>query len=312
MKHQIIGWNIRNIDVGIDGFMSPLDMHQSINQLEKLPVLSEIAHRLLKLSCDPLADARKLAEVVMLDASLTSQVIHWANSPLYGYKGRIESVQEAISTVLGYDYVLNLALGIAAMKPLSLPIEGPLGSWRQWQHNLSSSYLMDKINRLISSERQVSGDQVQLAALLHNLGFLLMGSQFEEEFNYLRKLVVKNPELAVIRIEDFVMATNHTLLGTWLMRAWGMPKSVIHVVYHHHNPFYRGEDALLNLITFYNDYLLGKLGVGDATTQQCPDSVYDILDISEDQEKALLDEINAQLPDIAQTVDALVRPGGRC
>ncbi len=310
MKQQIISWNISNIDAGAHRFMSPLDMRQSISRLEKLPTLPEIAHRLMHLMGDPLADARKLAEIVMLDPSLTSQVIRWANSPLYGYKGRIESVQDAISRVLGYDYVLSLALGIAAMGPLSLPVDGPLGSRRQWRHNLSSSYLMDKINQQISAENRLSNDQIQLAALLHNMGFLLLGSQFEQEFVYLNRLVAANPDLAVIRIEDFAMATNHTLLGAWLMRAWALPGPIVNVVFHHHNPFYRGEDYLLNLVTFYNDCLLGKLGIGDAVIQHCPGDIYDILGLSEDNEKDLLEDMRGQLSAIEQTVDALMRPVG--
>ncbi len=251
MKPQIMSWNIRNIDSGVKGISPLIDMRQSIARLEELPVLPEIAHRLMKLMGDPLADAKKLAEIVMLDPLLTSQVIRWANSPLYGYKGKIESVQDAISRVLGFDYVLSLALGIAAMEPLNLPVDGPLGSRRLWQQNLSSSYLMDKINKQLAQENRLSNDQVQLAALLHNLGFLLLGSQFEAEFDYLNKLIAANPGLAIIRVEDFAMATNHTLLGVWLMRAWAMPGPVINVVFHHHNPFYRGKDYQLNLITFY-------------------------------------------------------------
>jgi len=201
---------------------------------------------------------------------------------------------------------LSLALGIAAMEPLNLPVDGPLGSRRLWQQNLSSSYLMDKINKQLAQENRLSNDQVQLAALLHNLGFLLLGSQFEAEFDYLNKLIAANPGLAIIRVEDFAMATNHTLLGVWLMRAWAMPGPVINVVFHHHNPFYRGKDYQLNLITFYNDYLLGKLGIGDAMIQSCPEVVYKILHISEKNEQALLDEMMFKLSDIDLTVNALV------
>ena len=85
-----------------------------------------------------------------------------------------------------------------------------------------------------------------------------------------------------------------------------MPRSIINTVFHHHNPFYRGEDYQLCLITFYNDYLLGQLGVGDAAIQSCPGVVYEILQISEDDEKVLLEAMQSCLPDIEYTVDTLI------
>ena len=55
-----------------------------------------------------------------------AQVVSWAASPYYAAPGKIKSVHDAIVRVLGFDLVLNLALGLALGRSLSLPkhIEG--------------------------------------------------------------------------------------------------------------------------------------------------------------------------------------------
>ena len=60
MKPQIMSWNIRNIDSGVKGISPLIDMRQSIARLEELPVLPEIAHRLMKLMGDPPGRCKKI------------------------------------------------------------------------------------------------------------------------------------------------------------------------------------------------------------------------------------------------------------
>ncbi len=305
MESHIINWTLKSINAPLDTFSPPVDMHKSISQIKALPPLPEIAHRIMQLASDPYSDAQKLAEIVELDPLLTAQVIRWASSPLYGYRGKIYSVQDAISRVLGYDYVLNLAMGLSAMSPLKTPKEGTVGAKEQWRQSLASSFLMSKLSQKILPENRPNPQQVQLAALLHNIGFFLLGHQFNDEFHYLDKLITANPALPVLRIENFAFGTDHTQLGTWLMHTWSMPKPIIDVVHHHHNPYYRGENHALNLLTYLSDALLGKIGLGDAINQDCPSIVFEQLHLSDTIGENLLDDLSDNLQAIDSTAETL-------
>lgn len=305
MEPQLINWTLKSISTPLHVFSPPKDMHESISQIKELPPLPEIGQRILELASDPYADAKKLGEIVELDPLLTAQVIRWASSPLYGYRGKICSVQDAISRVLGFDFVMNLAMGLVAMSPLKTPKEGPVGAQEQWRQALASCYLMPKLWQKILPEHRPNLKQVQLAAMLHNIGFLLLGHQFEDEFHYLDKLVRANPTLPVTRIENFAFGTDHTQLGAWLMHSWSMPKPIIDVVHHHHNPYYRGENRILNLLTALNDYLLGRLGIGDAIVLEYSGSVFEQLHISDTIGDTLIDELNDNLQAIDSTAELL-------
>ncbi len=305
MEPHLINWTLKSISNPLDAFLPPAEMRQSISTIKELPPLPEVGRRVMSLASDPLSDAKKLAEVIELDPLLTTQVIRWAGSALYGYRGKIYSVQDAISRVLGYDYVLNLVMGLTALSPLKTPQEGPLGSTEQWRHALASSHLMLKLSQNIPLERRPDPKKIQLAALLHNIGFLLLGHQFPDEFHYLDKLTRANPGLPVIRIENFAFGTDHSQLGGWLMRTWSMPKPVIDVIHHHHNPSYRGDNHILNLLTYLNDTLLGRIGIGDATSQDYPSTVFEQLHLSEIKTENLLDDLSDNLQAIESMAETL-------
>jgi HD-like signal output (HDOD) protein len=303
---DLLKWTQSTISQNANGFLPPADMQRSINQVKELPPLPATANRILQLASDPLADAKKLAEIIELDPLLSIQVIRWASSPLYGYRGKINSVQDAIAKVLGFDYVLNLTFGLATLSPLKTPVNGIIGTQSLWIQALASTKLMPIIAQKMPVDIRPASEQLFLAGLIHNIGFLLLGDQFSDEYAYLNKLINTNPTLSINSIENFAFGIDHSQLGAWLMQSWSMPKPILDVVYHHHNPNYRGKNYRLNLLVYLNDYLLGKMGIGDAMNQQCPDTVFEQLNIIEKDCIEIMKQLSQNIDDIKTTVDSLL------
>jgi HD-like signal output (HDOD) protein len=305
MQPSLINWTLNVIDSQACGFTPPEDMRQKISQIKSLPPLPDIAHRILMLGSDPLADAGKLGELIEQDPLLTAQVIRWASSSFYGYRGKITSVQDAITRVLGFDFVFNLALGLAALTPLKTPRDGPIGTKMFWTHSMASTHLMKALSEKIPAPNRPEAQQIFLAALLHNIGFPLLGDQFPEEFSYLNTLIMANPTLTVFNLENFAFGVDHTMLGAWLMNTWSMPKPLIDIAYHHHNPCYRGDNYQLNLLTFLSDCLLGQISIGDAKHQSCQDEVFTQLQLSVATCNEILDKLSDTVESIAATSEIL-------
>ena len=306
MEINLLKWTQSTINQDISSFLPPADMRQSISQVKELPPFPATANRILQLASDPLADAKKLSDIIELDLILATQVIRWASYALYGFRGKINSVQDAITKVLGFDFVFNLALSLAALTPLNSPTEGTIGTKSLWIQSLASTRLMTAIAQKIPAENRPLSQHIFLAGLMHNIGFILLGHQFKDEYSYLRKLIDANPTLIINTIENFAFGFDHALLGAWLMRSWSMPKPVLDVVYHHHNPNYRGENYHLNLLVFLNDSLLGKMGIGDAVNQLCPENVFEQLSVKPTDCEQLLDNFEQDIDGIKATVESLL------
>ena len=304
MQSMLIHWALSAIN-SKSGFTPPLDMREAISGIRALPPLPGTAARIIELISDPKADVDELARIIELDPILAAQIIRWASSALYGYRGKITTVRNAIIRVLGFNFVLDMALGLAVMAPLRAPKAGAMGTRVFWIHALASTRLMLKLAKITPAEVDIKSEEIFLAALLHNIGFPLFGHQFPTEFGYLEQLIKVNPTLSVYNLETFAFGVNHAQIGTWLMEAWAMPKVISDIVYHHHNPFYRGENYQLNVLTYINDYLLGQMGIGDGVNQICPDEAWAILGLEPAMGFNILDDLQDEIQAITEMADSL-------
>lgn len=305
MDSNLVNWTLNNISPQPKGCMPPMDMRDSVAQIKALPPLPGSAVRIINLISDPKADVAKLAEIIELDPLLTAQIIRWASSSLYGYRGKITTVHDAITRVLGFNFVLDLALGLAVLAPLKAPRGGVIGTRMFWIHALASTRLMKKITEKLPALSGMNLQEVFLAGLMHNIGFPLLGHQFPNEFGYLSNLIEKNPLLTVFNLETFSFGVNHAEIGAWLMSAWSMPRAITDIVYHHHNPYYRGENHQLNLLTYLNDCLLGQMGIGDSVNQAWPEELWEQLRIDKSECLQILDSQHDELEKIISTAESL-------
>jgi HD-like signal output (HDOD) protein len=244
-------------------------IEKRIEQVYQLPTMPEMGRRIMLLQSDPNAGALQLANIVQLDPSLAAQVIRYASSAYYGYRGRINNIHDAICHVLGYDLVLNLALGLAAGRSFRIPDEGPLGLTRFWEHAILSAVLAQKIGACVPGERRPKSGFSYLCGLLHDFGVLLLGHLFLPEFRLLNKFAAAHPDKTLTELEGRllgmggardVLAMGHARIGAWLMQAWKMPDAIVLTLLEHHNPDYRGEHEVMVHSLQLIDFLLIHAG----------------------------------------------------
>ncbi|HET8848706.1 MAG TPA: HDOD domain-containing protein, partial [Marinobacter sp.] len=92
------------------------EVADKLQRLYRLPPMPALALRILRLTANTEATARELAELIEFDPSLTAQIMRYARSALFHYPGQINSVQEAVTRVLGFDRVAHIAMGIASVR----------------------------------------------------------------------------------------------------------------------------------------------------------------------------------------------------
>ena len=267
------------------------NIRDRINKIEQLPAMPHIATKLLSLRNNPDSTIEQLAEVITIDPAISAQVIRYANSPFFGQAGRIKSLQDAIFRVLGYEAVMHLSLGIAMGKVFHLPNGGPVGQTRIWQNATYSAALCQKLATKTGSNTRTQPGLAYLSALLHNIGFMLMGQLFKHEFQWLNKVIQAEHESPVTLIEQRLLGVNHTEVAAMLMDNWNMPKEVIAVAQHHHNDNYEGEFADYVKLMQIADRLLKNHNMSDASSEEIPTELYEYFDLTEEQLYESLDEI---------------------
>lgn len=276
----------------VENSTSHPDVRRCIEQVYQLPSMPGMARSILELRLRPTASAADLAAIVELDPSLAAQVMRYANSPFFGYRGNIRSLRDAISRVLGFETVMGIALGLATAKALRNPLDGPLGLRAFWRHAIYSAALAQGIVQAMPSRARPSLGMAYLAGLLHNFGFLLLGHLFPPEFSLLNKLVMAHPEIPVTTLEKHllgmghaqrVLSLGHARIGAWLMESWGMPEEIVITLREHHNPQYDADHAVYPNLVLLVDHLLKACNLGDASNAELPPELLARLGLEEAQ-----------------------------
>lgn len=283
------------------------EIRRRIEQVYELPPMPEMARRVLELRNNPDASISDLAAIVELDPSLAAQVIRYATSPFYGYRGKINSIQDAITRVLGFDLVMNMALGLATSKSFQNPPDGPLGLHAFWRHAIFSAALIQAVVKKMPQERRPEPGMAYLTGLLHNFGFLLLGHLFPPEFKLLNKLVAAHPESPVTALEKCVLGMGqaqdllemgHSQIGAWLMQSWEMPDEIVVTLHEHHNPEYQGEHAIYSHLVLMADHLLKRHEIGDAPDGEVPQLTLETIGMDEETLAQILEELMENATDL--------------
>lgn len=269
---------------------------KKLQQVYKLPPMPETAVRILHLTSDPDSDVFSLSDIIERDPSLSAQIMRYARSALFSYRGELTSIKDAINIVLGFDRVSKLAMGIAAAKAFSISEDGPLGLKNFWQHALYSGVLSQALALMSDPELHLNDKDAYLNGLLHNFGILLIGHLFPPEFKMLNKLRESEPDSSMQDIEQQVfgmgsaqqfIALGHGSMGAILLKMWGMPESTVKVAAMHQNFSYEGEyESEVKLVQLSN-YLLAQYGIGDEPLDVDANELCLALGIDEDKAFAL-------------------------
>lgn len=267
-----------------------INIKQQIEKITNLPPMPTMAQKIIQLNTNPYAHAEDLAKLVEKDPSLSAQIIRYSQSPFYGYQGKIASVRQAISRVLGYDLVMNIALGIAATRPFKNAPQGPLGLHAFWRHATYTATLAQGLCNAMPRKIRPRAGTAYLCGLLHNFGYLLLGYLFPKEFAILNNAVTEEPQTPVTELEMRLLGVTHMEIGSWLMQAWNMPPEIIISISEHHNLKFAGPHAEYSQLVMLADILLKSHDIGDASTIEIPMDLLDALGINEDHTLGILEK----------------------
>lgn len=287
-------------------------IYNALDKLQRLPPIPAMALRLLEQASSPESTAADLADTIELDPSVAAQVMRYAGSPYFGYRGNLDSVQDAITRVLGFELVSNIALGIASSKAFSVPQQGPLGLRAFWKHALYSAVLAQSLARKINRPGVINPARAYLCGLLHNLGVLLMGHLFPQEFRLLNHELERYPQRSLQDIERSLVIggdaqqfirLGHDHMGGYLLEKWNLPEAVSVCAYHHHDDEYEGECSEYASLIRLSNLLLAQKGIGDAGLAGAELDEWSNEFITREDAETVLDKVMELCPELDNLAD---------
>lgn len=231
--------------------MNSQEVIERINKIENLPTIPSILRKILEIIEDPKVSLQKISEFVASDPTLTARILKMVNSPVYGFPGRISSVNHAM-VILGLNTVKGLLIGVSVFEVMKKNMVG------LWEHSLSSAIYA----RLISKRKNLEApEEVSVAALLHDIGKVILLMAFKEEYNKILE-VTKTKDDFLYEIEKEHFGITHAEIGGIVGKKWHFPLKLIEPIMNHHRPLLSKNFELETSVVHLSNILALSRGIG--------------------------------------------------
>ncbi|HXA37342.1 MAG TPA: HDOD domain-containing protein [Steroidobacteraceae bacterium] len=182
-----------------------------------VPMLPEVAVRVVRAGPKGSTNARELADIINADPALTMYVLRIARSAAKRPVSPIGTLQHAVAW-LGFDEVANIAFTLALQGKM-LDVKGQQHKARRlWRHSLASALWARQLAHMLAQETGLS----YLCGLLHNIGKVVtLGAVHDLAHRAGKKLASHD--------YDRLIETFHRHIGARVVSAWALPSPVLTV-----------------------------------------------------------------------------------
>lgn len=203
---------------------------RTIGELGELPSAPSVYLELMSRIDGPDGSVAEVAEVIEKDAGISAKLLQIVNSPVFRTSREILTVKMAAG-FLGLDVVKNVLLSVEAFQAFE-HLQGVAG------FSFSALQAHCRLTAAIASRMSLSNevrDTAVVAALLHDVGKLVLASKAQDRFGriFARAKAEGQP---LYRVEEELWGITHAEVGAYLMGLWGLPTQVTEAIAYHHSP----------------------------------------------------------------------------
>lgn len=228
---------------------------QSITELPPFPAVIEKA---LQLIDDPKSSAQNVVDVIQYDQSITVDVLRLCNSSYLGLRKTVHSLREAL-VMIGFNQLLEIIMSKESSHYFRKPCKGyDLEDGELWRHSVACALL----SRIISGRlNQEATPALFTAALLHDVGKMILSNFVEDYFEEIRDLTQKK-QISFIEAEKEVLGIDHAELGGKIAEQWQFPNTIVSAIRYHHTPSLTVEDHKVVQLVYLCDMVALITGIG--------------------------------------------------
>ncbi len=221
-----------------------------IKDTKSLPTIPAIISKLNSMSVSDKASIQEMARVVSSDQVLSARVLRLANSPSYGFY-RVSTISNAM-ILLGVDVVKSLALSSSIFEIMENSVVG------LWEHSLGAGVAANIIAKRL---RLPDCEEISTAALLHDIGKVIMKIKFPDEYHRLLAKIADGSQ-SFEDAERELFGVDHAEVGGWLAKYWFLPDKLIEPIACHHNIENAGNHQVKASVVHLADVLIKASGFG--------------------------------------------------
>ena len=201
-----------------------------------LPPISKVALEVVRRTTEDDLEPEELAKIIAKDPGLALKVLRVANSPFYGLRTQVKTLQQAI-VVLGQLSVVSICSAISTLGILTArhPVAHPrYSNHRLRRHAVLTAVVARCVAEQSESPRLPAAD-AYMAGLLHDIGELALAVFYAPRLKALHEYETAHPDCSRIDAQRQSLGCDHQSVGAEVLQRWHLPPTFIHVARHHHD-----------------------------------------------------------------------------
>jgi len=269
-------------------------------KVNRLPSLPHVLVDMLQACQGNRASFQEISLIISRDAAISARVISLANSTFYNRGTQINTIERAL-LVLGTDTVKTIVITASVQQFFSgFSTKHTQFLKHFWKRSLSCALIAKSLAILTSYPNP---EEAYLTGLLHNIGELVLDSNYPKEFSeLLLNSQIKTPEdeTNYLQQENDTFSVNHAQVGAWLAKEWNLGDLTADAIEFHHAPSASVQDAhhLVKLI-----YLASHLSIGQLRQQYSSNDIaYQLFELNASLVNEIVSKIETEVLEVAATL----------
>ncbi len=225
--------------------------------IQSFPGMPSAALKLLALIDDPAMRVSQIEEILRHDPGLTANVLRLANSAYFGIPSKIGSIRQAV-ILLGLKRLIQMVIAACVSAIMDKPVPGyDLPPGELWRHSIAVSVAAEGLVKVLKIE---AAEEIFTAALLHDVGKLVLGEYVKDDFKKIETAVSQG--LSFEKAETMALGVNHADVGARILARWSLPAEIINAVQWHHAPEQADQTSTMLDIVHAANFMSILIGIG--------------------------------------------------
>ena len=269
-----------------------------LRHMKDLPPIPQTIFKAREIMANPDSDFKELSNLFETDQAIAAKILKIANSPYYGYSGKITSIQRA-SVILGHKTLVELLTVIGTAGLLGSKLEGYwLDSGALWKHSLAVAFgsriIANTIKPALSNDAFTSG-------LIHDVGKLILDQYVKERWELFQNFM-DDGEHTFLEAEKKILDLDHAEVASEVCKKWNIPEPLIVAIRYHHHPSQSNGSELAYIVHVADAIaMMTSLGMGiDGTLYQMDDTAMEFLNLREENLNDIMGQVLEAVQKIAE------------
>lgn len=231
-----------------------------LRSIDNIPAFPATVHKVSALLSDDYYSAVEVAEVIKYDQAITANILKMSNSAYFGVGQNIRTIADAV-TYLGRRNLILAVQTAGISRFYKKAAKGYVTNASDlWEHSVAVALMSQILSKKIHQQENAV---LYTAALLHDVGKVILGEYVYESFRKIMTLVTEQGS-SFLEAEEKILGINHGKLGGEIAARWNFPEEIKDAIAYHHRPDLldnRGENDIVWLV-YISDQSCLMMGLG--------------------------------------------------